>query len=313
MRQRRRAARRSVPSGQRRPDEAGRTTTNWPRSLRRGSLDASGRQADRNRAGARSAGQCLADHRQASVTLARLGRDRAASRLSGEGPMKRSAALTIAVAGLLLSSAAPAPKAAPAYDLLIRGGTIYDGSGGAPFVGDVAIKGDRIVYVGPKAPGRRRAHDRRHRQGRLAGLHQHAELGDREPDRGRPRARATRVQGVTLEVIGEGKSMGPLERGDEARSSSSARATSNIRHPLDHARRVSRASGEASGVTPNVASFVGATTVRIHELGEGDVDPTPEQLAAHARAGPRGDEGRRDRRRLVADLRARPIMPRRPS
>src|SRR5882672_1559533 len=39
------------------------------------------------------------------------------------------------------------------YDVLISGGTVYDGSGGAPFVGDVAIKGDRLAYVGPHAPG----------------------------------------------------------------------------------------------------------------------------------------------------------------
>ena len=55
-------------------------------------------------------------------------------------------------AALLLLGAAPAPD----YDVLIRGGTIYDGSGGAPFAGDVAISGDRIAYVGPHAPGRAR-------------------------------------------------------------------------------------------------------------------------------------------------------------
>jgi len=37
------------------------------------------------------------------------------------------------------------------YDVLISGGTVYDGSGGAPFVGDVAVKGDRLAYVGPHA------------------------------------------------------------------------------------------------------------------------------------------------------------------
>ena len=65
--------------------------------------------------------------------------------------MKKKVALTIAVCGLFASSAAPAP--AP-YSVLIRGGTIYDGSGRAPYVGDVAFKGDRIVYVGRHAPGR---------------------------------------------------------------------------------------------------------------------------------------------------------------
>src|SRR5262249_42754668 len=56
--------------------------------------------------------------------------------------------------------AAPPPGAADnsPYDVLISGGTVYDGTGGKPFVGDVAIRGDRIVYVGPKAPRAAREH-----------------------------------------------------------------------------------------------------------------------------------------------------------
>src|SRR5690242_3663423 len=80
--------------------------------------------------------------------------NRAASRILGEGrTMKRTSALVVAIGALFASSAAPMP--APAgYTVLIRGGTIYDGSGNAPYVGDVALRGDRIVYVGPHAPGR---------------------------------------------------------------------------------------------------------------------------------------------------------------
>ena len=51
------------------------------------------------------------------------------------------------LAWLLGGAAAPRP----AYDVVIRGGTIYDGSGGAPYVGDVAISGDRIEAVLPRA------------------------------------------------------------------------------------------------------------------------------------------------------------------
>ena len=48
---------------------------------------------------------------------------------------------------LLLSASAGARGAAPAYDVVIRGGTLYDGSGAAPVVGDIALNGDRIGAV----------------------------------------------------------------------------------------------------------------------------------------------------------------------
>ena len=73
-----------------------------------------------------------------------------------------SAKLALTMGSLLVASCAqlPAPRSAsppiaqaqPAYDLLIRGGTIYDGTGSAPFVGDVGVIGDHIAYVGPSAP-----------------------------------------------------------------------------------------------------------------------------------------------------------------
>src|SRR5262249_35761213 len=63
----------------------------------------------------------------------------------GEDPMKKSIAFAFVVAGFFATAAAPPDS----YSVLILGGTIYDGSGGAPYVGDIAIKGDKIVNVGP--------------------------------------------------------------------------------------------------------------------------------------------------------------------
>ena len=66
--------------------------------------------------------------------------------------MKPVAAVTLAL--LLATTSLGAAKAPPAYDLVIRGGEILDGSGKVGVQGDVAIKDDRIAYVGPHAPGR---------------------------------------------------------------------------------------------------------------------------------------------------------------
>ena len=62
--------------------------------------------------------------------------------------MKR---LVPALALLLAGAAAPS---APTYDVAIRGGTIYDGSGRAPYKGDVGLRGDKIAFVGPRLKGR---------------------------------------------------------------------------------------------------------------------------------------------------------------
>jgi N-acyl-D-amino-acid deacylase len=186
--------------------------------------------------------------------------------------VKKRIALTIAVAGFTIVSAAPRPVS---YSVLIRGGTIYDGSGGVPYVGDVGIQGNKIVYVGPHAPGRAActvdASGKAVSPGFINMLSWATEslIAD-------GRGMSDTAQGVTLEVMGEGDSMGPLnpriKRLEVARQG-------DIKYPirwttlgqyLEYLQR--------KGITPNVASFVGATTVRVHELGEKDVDPTPEQL-----------------------------------
>ena len=194
--------------------------------------------------------------------------------------MVKRSIVVAAVSGLLASCASAVPERAPglsaeAYDLLIDNGTIYDGSGGAPFVGDIGIKGDRIVYVGPQAPA---AASRTVDASGLAVspgfINMLSWAGETLIEDGR--GMSDTVQGVTLEVFGEGASMGPW---NEEMKALDRKRQQDIKYDipwttlgqyLEHL--------EKRGVTPNVASFVGATTVRIHELGEGDVDPTPAQL-----------------------------------
>ena len=173
------------------------------------------------------------------------------------------------------AAAPPAPAQPPAYDVVIRGGTIYDGSGGAPFVGDVAIHGDRIVYVGPHAPGRSAEEFGARGKAVAPGFvnmlaHPEASLlvdG---------RALSDLRQGVTLEVLGE-DSMGPLT---PEMKQLAVQRQGDLHYAIDwttlggYLQRL-----EQRGIAPNVASFVGAGTVRTNVLGERDVQPTAEQLS----------------------------------
>ncbi|HEV8408024.1 MAG TPA: D-aminoacylase, partial [Sphingomicrobium sp.] len=188
--------------------------------------------------------------------------------------MKRTSAILVAIGALFASSAAPMPAPA-SYTVLIRGGTIYDGSGGAPYVGDIALKGDRIVYVGPHAPGRSsrviEAKGKAVSPGFINMLSWAVEslIAD-------GRGMSDTYQGVTLEVFGEGDSMGPL---NPQMKRLAVKRQGDIKYPIRWTTLGQYLEFlQHKGVTPNVASFVGATTVRVHELGEKDVDPTPAQL-----------------------------------
>src|SRR5262245_4674741 len=165
--------------------------------------------------------------------------------------------------------------AAADYDLLIRNGTIYDGSGNAPIVGDVAVNGDTIAAVG-----------------KLAEAHGKTELDARglavapgfinmlswanESLIQDGRSQSDIRQGVTLEVMGEGESMGPL---NAAMKKNLVAQQGDIKYKvawttlgqyLDYLVK--------RGISCNVASFVGATTVRVHEIGYADRPPTPAEL-----------------------------------
>ena len=172
-------------------------------------------------------------------------------------------AVVLLAGGLAASAAFAAPTDATRYDVLIAGGTVYDGSGGPPFVGDVAIQGDRIAYVGPQA-----AHPARERVDALGkavapgfvNMLAHPEASLLIDGR----ALSDLRQGVTLEVLGE-DSMGPLT--PEMKTLGLQRQ-GDIRYTIDwttlgeYLHRL-----EQHGIAPNVASYVGAGTVCTYVLG----------------------------------------------
>ncbi|HXU44537.1 MAG TPA: amidohydrolase family protein [Thermoanaerobaculia bacterium] len=177
---------------------------------------------------------------------------------------------------LLVLVAADAPASGPAYDVIVRGGTIYDGSGGKPLTGDVAIQGDRIAAVGDlKGAQGKTEIDARGLAVAPGFVNMLSWATDTLLVDGR--AQSDVRQGVTLEVFGEGWSMGPL---NETMRKEALEQQGDLKYDipwttlgeyLEHL--------EKKGIAPNVASFVGATTVRVHELGYANRPPNPDEIA----------------------------------
>jgi N-acyl-D-amino-acid deacylase len=165
----------------------------------------------------------------------------------------------------------------PEYDVLVRAGTVYDGTGSAGFTGEVAIQGDRIAYVGPKAPGRARREIDASGQAVAPGFINMLSWSTESllvDGRGQGELR----QGVTLQVMGEGESMGPLT--PQMKQDLVAQQV-DLKFPVAWTTLGEYlALLEKQGVSMNVSSHVGAATARINVLGAEDVDPTPGQLAA---------------------------------
>ncbi len=165
-------------------------------------------------------------------------------------------------------------KSNPEYDLIIRNGIVYDGSGEAPVNTDVGIRGDTIAFIGDLSSA----------------------IGTEEVDaKGMAvapgfinmlswavtslitdgKSQGDIRQGVTLEVFGEGISMGPV-------TESSAMYMKGM---LEEDTEISwRTLGEylsyleEKGISTNVASFVGATTLRVNTVGFEDREATPEEM-----------------------------------
>jgi N-acyl-D-amino-acid deacylase len=184
-------------------------------------------------------------------------------------------ALALAL-GLLAGCTTSNPTAMNSqYDLIIRHGSIYDGNGGKPFTGDVAIRGDQVAAVGNVGSATaRREIDARGLAVAPGFINMLSWATESLLHDGRSQSDIR--QGVTLEVMGEGESMGPLNhtmKKEMVESQADLKfdvTWTTLGQYLEHL--------EKRGVSCNVASFVGATTVRIHELAYANRPPTPAEL-----------------------------------
>ena len=177
----------------------------------------------------------------------------------------------LAVAGVctLVSCAGPTD-----YDL-IRNGTIVDGTGAPGYAADLAVDGDRITALGDLGDARGVV------DVDVAGLtiapgfiNMLSWAGDALIEDGRSQGDIR--QGVTLEVFGEGGSGGPLT---ERMKNLEVTSQGDIKYDVEWTTLGEHLEFlETKGVSPNVASFVGATTVRIHEIGYEDRAPSDDEL-----------------------------------
>ena len=184
----------------------------------------------------------------------------------------------IALVTFVLTSACSTPHAAPqppTFDVLVRGGAVYDGTGAPGRVADVAIKGDRIAGIGDFG-GATAATTVDARNLAVAPGFINMLSWSTESLIADGRSQGDIRQGVTLEIFGEGSSMGPL---NDAMKKRIVEEMGDIKYDIawttlsEYLQHLER-----RGISTNVASFIGATTIREHVIGLEDKKPTPEQL-----------------------------------
>jgi len=174
------------------------------------------------------------------------------------------------LAALLLSSCARAPQ----YDVVLRNGRICDGSGSPCVPGGVAINGDTIAKVGDVSDARGKTDRDVHGQVIAPGFinMMSSEWGLFADGRSQSDIR----QGVTLEIFGEGESMGPM---NDAMRADYEKQELDIHYPAPwHTLAEGLDTLAKRGISPNIASFIGAATPRVYVLGRANRAPTPSEL-----------------------------------
>ena len=161
------------------------------------------------------------------------------------------------------------------YDIIIRNGMLYDGNGGIPFKADIGINADTIAFIGNLSAligtNETDANGMAVSPGFINMLSWANESLLRDG-----RSQSDIRQGVTLEVMGEGSSMGPLNaamKKDMQQSQGNTKYTVAWNTLGEYLQFL-----EKKGVSCNVASYVGATTIREYVIGEDNRPPSAEEL-----------------------------------
>ncbi len=193
--------------------------------------------------------------------------------------MKRTSVLEIPLQTmrrilLLMAISLPLISCSRKFDVVLRNGLICDGTGSPCTAGGVAISGDKIAQTGDVSADRGRIDIDVHGQIIAPGFINLMSGPDGLFADGR--GLSDLVQGVTLEIFGEGESMGPLN--DDMRAEE-LREQRDIKYDINwHTLNEGLQALEQHGISPNVASFIGAATPRVYVLGRANRAPTPAEL-----------------------------------
>ncbi|THH37646.1 N-acyl-D-amino-acid deacylase family protein [Neolewinella litorea] len=177
----------------------------------------------------------------------------------------------LTVLALLIGGCTPS---SPPFDLVVRNGLVYDGSGGEPYRADIGVRGDSIAAIGPDLGRAIRSIDATGMAVAPGFINMLSWANESLLVDGR--AQSDLRQGVTLEVMGEGRSMGPLNARMKQEMTENQQALryevswTTLGEYLKHL--------EDRGVAVNVASFVGNGTLRTHVIGYADRAATPEEM-----------------------------------
>src|SRR5688572_23666175 len=176
---------------------------------------------------------------------------------------------------LVILTVLVACSSGPEYDVVLRGGTVYDGSGAPGARADVAIMDDTIAAIGDLSKARGKVELDVSGKAVAPGFINMLSWANESliaDGKGQSDIR----QGVTLEVMGEGESMGPV---NDSMKRSFRELQGDIKYDITWTTLGEYLDVlERKGISTNVASFVGATTVRIHEVGYANRPPTSDEL-----------------------------------